>query len=76
LLQVESDGTPFRLIGVGVTGLCDPEPEEPGDLLDAGAAKRARAEAAMDDIRARYGDAGLTLGLTFTAPRKKPKRSA
>jgi DNA polymerase-4 len=75
LLRREADGTSFRLIGVGVSSLRDPEPEDAGDLLDANAAKRARAEAAMDDIRARYGADGLALGLTFAATRSRTNTS-
>jgi hypothetical protein len=43
-------------------------------MMDSGAAKRARAEGAMDKIRARFGHDGLALGLTFAAKdaRRKP----
>jgi hypothetical protein len=48
---------------------------EAGDLVDASAAKRARAEMAMDRVRARFGQRGLGLGLTFGAsPNAKPSR--
>ena len=69
LLSKELDGTEFRLIGIGVADLDAADLSEPPDLIDAGAAKRAKAESAMDLIRARYGRDGLALGLTFTAKR-------
>jgi DNA polymerase-4 len=74
LLEKELDGTKYRLIGIGVGELGDADPGEGADLIDAGAERRAKAEGAMDQIRSRYGEDGLALGLTFTAkpPRGKP----
>ncbi len=75
LLHRELDGTRFRLIGIGVGDLGDLKPPETADFLDPDASKRARAELAMDDIRARFGEDGLTLGLTFAArPRKSGRQ--
>ena len=75
LLAKELDGTRFRLIGIGVSEVAPTESMESGDLVDAGAAKRARAEIAMDRVRARFGRRGLGLGLTFGAnPNAKPSR--
>ncbi len=73
LLEREIDGTRFRLIGIGVTGLTEGWRADPDDLLDPEATKRARAEAAMDAIRARFGRDGVGVGLTF-APGKDDKR--
>ena len=73
LLKREIDGTRFRLIGIGVTGLTEGWRADPDDLLDPDAAKRARAEAAMDTIRARFGRDGVEVGLTF-APGEDDKR--
>jgi DNA polymerase-4 len=67
LLAKELDGTRFRLIGIGVSDLGGGDLVESADLLDAGAAKRAKAERAMDKIRDRFGRDGLALGLTFSA---------
>ena len=76
LLDKETDGTFYRLIGIGVAGLCDaPQAEHGSDLLDASEAKRAKAEAAMDDIRSRFGADGLSLGLTFTA-KERPRKGS
>jgi DNA polymerase-4 len=66
LLLKELDGTRFRLLGIGMADLCDETLDPAVDLVDPDAGKRARAEAAMDDIRARYGADGLALGLTFS----------
>jgi DNA polymerase-4 len=75
LLAKELDGTRFRLIGIGVSEVAPAEFMEAGDLMDAGAAKRASAEMAMDRVRARFGRRGLGLGLTFGAsPNAKPSR--
>ena len=60
--QAISQG-PFRLIGVGISTLT--EAKEVGisaDLLDPGADKRARAEAATDSIRARFGKDSILKG--------------
>ena len=65
LLQREIDGTRYRLIGIGVSGLTEGWRADPDDLLDPDATKRARAEAAMDAIRARFGRDGVEVGLTF-----------
>lgn len=73
LLEGEIDGTQFRLIGIGVTGLTEGWRADPEDLLDPEATKRARAEAAMDAIRARFGRDGVAVGLTF-APGGDGKR--
>jgi DNA polymerase-4 len=73
LLKREIDGTRFRLIGIGVSDLTEGWRADPDDLLDPEAAKRARAEAAMDAIRARFGRDGVEVGLTF-APAEDDKR--
>jgi DNA polymerase-4 len=72
LLLKEVDGTRFRLLGIGMGALGAAEQADTADLLDPGAAKRARAEHAMDEIRARFGRDGLALGLTFAAKRLEP----
>jgi len=69
LLDRELDGTRFRLLGIGMGALGAAEQADAPVLIDPAAAKRARAEEAMDHIRARFGKSGLTLGLTFEAKR-------
>ena len=69
LLRKEADGTRFRLIGIGVSQLVEGGLADDGDLIDPNAARHAKAEFAMDDIRARFGADHVGLGLTFAAKR-------
>ncbi len=60
--QVEEPG-PFRLLGVGLSGIVDASAaDREGDLLDPGAARRIRAERAADAIRARFGTDAILKG--------------
>ncbi len=65
LLEREIDGTKFRLIGIGVSEFMDPKLADPQDLVDPLATKRAKAETAMDTLRAKYGNHSVELGETF-----------
>jgi DNA polymerase-4 len=65
LLMPETDGTRYRLIGVGVSEFADPKLADPDDLIDPSAKKRAAAEAAVDRIRDRFGNDAVELGLTW-----------
>ena len=71
LLEKEIDGTKYRLIGIGVTELSDPRRADPVDLIDVQAAKRAKAEGAMDKVREKFGNRALETGYTFR--RRAPK---
>ncbi|MFD1941904.1 DNA polymerase IV [Paradevosia shaoguanensis] len=66
LLAREIDGTAFRLIGIGVTGL---EPaagvEDPVDLLEPKVARKAAAERAMDRVRSRFGSDAVVRGKLY-----------
>ena len=63
LLAAELGAGPFRLIGVGLSGLTPEGAAAPaGDLLDPGAGKRRAAEAATDRIRARFGGESILKG--------------
>lgn len=66
----EADGTPYRLLGVGITNLCDAADCDQADLVDPGASKRVAAERAMDRVRSRFGgDAvGKGRGLRSKSP--------
>jgi DNA polymerase IV len=70
LLEKETDGARFRLIGIGVTDLCDPTRADPPDLIDEQAGRRAAAEAAMDKLRNKFGKAAVETGYTFGARRR------
>jgi DNA polymerase IV len=65
LLEKETDGTKYRLIGIGVADLETPERADPMDLIDVQAAKRAKAEGAMDKLRDKFGNKSVETGYTF-----------
>ena len=70
LMEKETDGTKFRLLGIGVTDLCDPTLADPPDLVDQQAGRRAAAEAAMDKLRDKFGKAAVETGYTFGDKRR------
>jgi DNA polymerase-4 len=70
LMEIETDGTKFRLLGIGVTDLCDPALADPPDLVDQQAGRRAAAEAAMDKLRDKFGKAAVETGYTFGDKRR------
>jgi DNA polymerase IV len=67
LLLRETDGTKFRLLGVGVTALADADQADPADFVDR---RAAEAEHAVDRVRARFGDDAVRRGLAFEEERK------
>jgi DNA polymerase IV len=67
LLEHEADGTRFRLLGVGVSAIDSAAAADPADLVDG---RAALAEHAVDDLRARFGDAVLVRGLGFEPAEK------
>ena len=62
LLAHETDGTQFRLLGIGVTALCDVNAADLTDLLDH---RVAEAEHAIDRLRERFGDDAVIRGLAL-----------
>lgn len=72
LLKKEVGVTAFRLLGIGVTGLSAPiSNDDPHDLLDPNVARKAKAERAMDNIRAKFGDDALLRGRMMRAKYEK-----
>lgn len=65
LLKKETDGTAFRLIGIGVADLSDDSRADPPDLVDTGARRRAEAEEAIDKLRGKFGKNAVETGYTF-----------
>lgn len=63
LLERESDGTRFRLIGIGVNDLHPADLADPDDLVDERAGRRARAERAIDSVRGKFGNQAVKHGL-------------
>lgn len=75
LLRKETDGTKFRLIGIGVSDLGDDGRADPPDLVDAPARKRAVAEEAVDAVRGKFGRQSVETGYTFGKGRNtRPQR--
>ena len=65
LLAKETDGTRYRLIGIGVSDLSDDSRADPRDLVDEKAARRALAEGAIDTLRGKFGRMAVETGYTF-----------
>jgi len=65
LLEREADGTPFRLIGVGVSALAEGADADPADLVDRRAQRTAAAERAVDAVRSRFGSGAVIKGLAL-----------
>lgn len=75
LLEKELDGTAYRLLGVGVADFADPARADPDDLIDVSAARRAKAERAVDALRGKFGERAVETGYTFgTDHRGRPQR--
>ncbi len=62
LLTGETDGTQFRLIGIGVSALTPADGADRADLLDR---RTAEAEQAIDRLRERFGDEAVVKGLSL-----------
>jgi DNA polymerase-4 len=67
LLAREVDGTAFRLIGIGISGLSAAGAEDPVDLVDPQVTRRAAAERAMDAVRNRFGRDSVVRGRLYAA---------
>ena len=67
LLQREADGTAFRLIGIGISGLDTADGTDPTDLLEPLVARKAAAERAMDRVRSRFGRTAVLRGKLYTS---------
>ena len=65
LLHRETDGTRYRLLGVGVSSIVSSDEADPADLVDG---RAAQAEHAVDRVRARFGDDAVVRGLAFEGP--------
>ncbi len=75
LLKAEADGTRFRLIGIGLSGLVDAALGDPPDLLEPDRDRRSEAERAIDRVRGKFGSNMIGTGRSLAAPpRVAPKR--
>src|SRR3569833_2133 len=71
LLARETDGTAFRLIGIGLSGLSEASGgADPIDLIEPSVARKAAAERAMDTVRTRFGRDAVIRGKLYD--RHKP----
>ena len=66
MLAREADGTPFRLIGIGMSGFVTAAAADPPDLLDPSAQRRAAVERTIDQVRARFGEQAIGKGRGLT----------
>jgi DNA polymerase-4 len=74
LLSKEIDGTKFRLIGIGMSGLKQNKEDDPKDLFEPQIANKAAAERAIDKVRSRFGKSSLIRGKLFSNEDKKTNR--
>ncbi|EKS27876.1 DNA polymerase IV [Afipia felis] len=69
MLARETDGTAFRLIGVGVSALQPANGSDEEDMLNR---RSAHAERAMDEVRKRFGDNAVVRGIAYTPKPASP----
>lgn len=74
MLEKETGAARFRLIGIGVTSLGQTALADPDDLIDQQATRRARAEAAIDKLRDKFGNRSVETGYTFRPQEGPPRR--
>ena len=74
LIESEANGTPFRLIGAGISSLSSPVGDT-ADLLDPKAAKRGQAERASDKAREKFGPDAIVTGRGFRLNQSRAKRA-
>lgn len=67
MLAKEIDGTPFRLIGTGVSALRPGSQTHDTDMLDR---RSADAERAIDGLRRKFGNAAVIRGIAYDGPEK------
>jgi DNA polymerase-4 len=67
MLAREIDGTPFRLMGTGVSALRPGSQAHDTDMLDR---RSADAERAIDDLRKKFGQAAVIRGIAYEGPEK------
>jgi DNA polymerase-4 len=76
-LRREADGSSYRLLGAALHNICAASECDPDDLVDRGAGRRAKAEHAMDKVRAKFGGeaVGKGRGLGQKHDQLSPNRS-
>ena len=76
LLAREVDGTAFRLIGIGVSGISAADGIDPVDLIEPGIARRAAAERAIDRVRGRFGRDAVIRGKLYDRVKARAERNS
>jgi len=76
LLAREIDGTAYRLIGIGISGLEPANGADPADLIEPAVARKAAAERAMDRVRDRFGRDAVVRGKLYRRPDDQDKPRA
>ncbi len=71
LLQKETDGTKFRLLGVGMSSFDDQGADDPVDMLEPKVARNAAAERAMDKVRDKFGREAVVRGKLYRQKRRR-----
>ena len=74
LLTRELDGTAYRLIGIGISGLSTADGSDPVDLIAPEVARSAAAERAMDKLRARFGKDAVMRGKLYERHKARQSR--
>jgi DNA polymerase-4 len=62
LLAREADGTKFRLIGIGASGLAPLDEADAPDLADPDLSRRLARQQAIDALRSRFGSGVIGKG--------------
>ncbi|UOM35440.1 DNA polymerase IV [Acuticoccus sp. I52.16.1] len=70
LLLAEPEGQPYRLIGIGISGLVPAGEADGEELFDPARTRLGKAERAMDALRARFGDDAVVTGLSLSRPQR------
>jgi DNA polymerase-4 len=71
LLVKEALGTRYRLIGIGMSHLCDGAEADRGDLADHGVVRERAAETAIDRLRDKFGDSAIVRGIVFDGKKRR-----
>jgi DNA polymerase-4 len=69
LLARETDGTAYRLIGIGAAPLAEEDQADKGDLADTTTPRRRARQTAIDNLRARFGESAIRRGRDSTIRR-------
>lgn len=76
LLTPVADGTPYRLIGIGLSQFRPLREADQPDLLEPKRAKRADAERAMDTLKGKFGKSTISKGRNFRAAEKPTRKTS